>query len=89
MHGGRRQAGDWGGAASANLIVSAAGAGAATVLILGSIALLAVLRREHTWSPAGMHGNLDAAPEDEPFTNAQSAQADDFDADDDEDPNRA
>jgi len=65
-----------GGPTAANLIVSAGAAALATVLILGSMAMLAVLRREHTWSRPMMHGNLDGAEdEDDPY-GSQSAGED-------------
>jgi hypothetical protein len=81
-----------GGPTTANLIASAGAAGVVTVLILGSIALLSVLRREHTWSRPGMHGDIDALPpEDDPFTYSYGTQqnTDDYDGQSGEDQPRA
>ena len=79
-----------GGPISANLIVSAGAAGTATILILGSIAILAVLRREHTWSRPTMHGDLDAGmDEDDPYVYAAGDHSDHGGVDSHEDQFRA
>jgi len=79
-----------GGATVANLVVAGFASAVLTIVIVGAIVVLTMLRREHEWArPVTPHDDaIDLQPEDEdPFTYSAGGNA--YAANDDEDPRRA
>lgn len=79
-----------GGANVANLVVAGVASAVLTVVVLGAILLMTVLRREHEWSkPIGPRDDAADlyAEDDDPFTYAKAGSA--YAEQDDEDPRRA